>query len=170
MICSKPIFCRLLTGAYFLMYHQCFMIISNIKRLTMIFVSKDWRYPDFEIIMVCFAWQSKAPTCGTTSLILCLVLQSKNVSKSMLWNITSVLIPISKYIIHIRYIIHIGSCLYFPWNQAFSPRVPSARYMMFHAWLPARWAYASLVTFSKILWYNAYYFCSFLFKISFICF
>ena len=33
-----------------------------------------------------------------------------------------------------------------------------------------RWAYASLVTFSKILWYNAYYFCSFLFKISFICF
>ena len=42
--------------------------------------------------------------------------------------------------------------------------------MMFHAWLPARWAYASLVTFSKILWYNAYCFCSFLFKISFICF
>ena len=28
-----------------------------------------------------------------------------------------------------------------PWNQAFSPWVPSARQMMFHAWLPARWAY-----------------------------
>ena len=35
----------------------------------------------------------------------------KNVSKNMLWNITSVLLPISRYIIHMRYIIHIGSCL-----------------------------------------------------------
>ena len=60
------------------------------------------RYPDFEMIMVGFAWQSKVPTCGTTYLILYLVLQLKNVSKCMLWNITSVLIPISRYIIHIR--------------------------------------------------------------------
>ena len=32
---------NILSFVNFFMYHQCFMIISNIRRLTMIFVSKD---------------------------------------------------------------------------------------------------------------------------------